>query len=1429
MGADEQEAYQNFFSAYTGENGITGVKTYNTVQYKNIYPHIDMVLHTKDNGVKYEFVVHPGGNVADIKVRWDGAKNMAMLADGGIRYTTQLGEMTETAPVSFLSNGAGVSSHFVKNSNITTFSVGDYDQTQTLTIDPGLTWGTYLGGTTTDWSQAVWADNLGNIIMTGPTYGGTAMGTSGAFLTSYSGGSSDAWVAKFSPKGVLLWSTYYGGSGYNDGWALGTDKYNNIIMTGTTSSSSGISTSGGYQSVYGQTGSATYNAYFVKFTPNGGRLWATYFGYTGADQGLYIALDNSYNIYLTCWITSSSGIATSGAYQTSFGGGGQDASLEKYDSTGKLLWSTYFGGSGLETGTAVAVDYNGNAIITGYTPSTSGIASSGAYQTSFGGSQDVYVASFSASGNLNWATYLGGSGNDYGWGVFTDPIGNVFVSGQTGSNSGVASYVPYQAKLFGTTNVFLAKFSQLGVLAWSTYYGGGGTDISFNVATDLAGTPWVSGSTTSTSSFATTGAYQTSNGGSSDAFVARFSPAGTLMYSTYYGGSGADIAYDAFPDNKGNVYLTGNTASTSGIATSGAYQTTFAGVTDAFLAGVSIPNYYEITDAGIAAIQTPSASFCTDGVTKVQVKVLLENFGRKDLTGVTIGWSVNHVVQTPYTWSGTLKWNATTSVTLGSLVFNAGVDTVIAWTTKPNSLVDSIPLDDTARYGLLVYAFPKPNAGGKKIVCAGTTTTVGTPAVTGHAYSWTSKPAGFTSTSAQPTVSPTVTTTYYLTETITAGGCSASDSVVVTVAPIPKPNAGGPQTVCFGGSAKIGMTAITGHVYTWSSVPSGFTSTSSNPTVNPTVRTTYYMSETDTASGCYAYDNATINVNAPVKANAGGNHAVCLGASVTLGGAPTTGHTYSWASKPSGYTNTTSGPTVKPTATTNYILTETVTASGCLELDSALITINPLPVPNAGGNHAICDGGNVAIGSTAVTGHTYSWTSTPSGFTNTTSKPTVNPTATTTYYMTEKITATGCSKIDSAIVTVNPLPKATTGLDTSICLGYSFSIGDVTSTGHTYAWTSKPKGFTSTGSNPTVSPTATTTYFLTETIKATGCTKSDSVIIKVNTITAHAGGNHTICAGNNLTLGQTSVLHHYYSWTSTPSGFSSAISDPKVNPTSSITYYLTEADSTTGCTKTDSSVVSVNPVPNAKTGGNQKICAGKNITLGDVSVTGNSYAWTSKPFGFTSAISNPVVNPTVTTTYYLTEFINKTGCLKEDSAKITVNQPPTASWSSLYTHDTTVFKAVDSLLPDASYRWKFGDGDSSIGHVTGHVYPKNKAYKVQLFITGTNGCIGELDSNLNVKFSGIEGPSTLLSDLKVYPNPFHTSTILQYNLETRQHVVIGLYDVAGKQIGTIMDATQESGTYNMDIHAEKYNLEPGIYLLKFTTGNGTVSRQVIRY
>jgi hypothetical protein len=1302
--AEQQQGnYNNYYLARC-PNGIT-THSYNKLTYKNIYPNIDLVLSAKAAGMEYSFVVYPGGDVNDIKIQWNGVDSIRRL-DGGIRYANELGYLWEGGLRSYAGNGEVNCTEKIQD-NLVSFKVKGYDKSQVLVIDPTLAWSTYYGGSNGETSYGVSLDKQNNIFITGYTSSSSGIATTGAYQTSLNG-NSDVFIAKFSSKDSLLWASYYGGNSNDLAYGISVDKKGNACITGYTNSSSGIATSGAHQTSI----ASSQDAFLAKFSGSGSLSWATYYGGSDYEYGNAIATDTASNIFITGITHSSSNIASSGAYQTS-NGGLSDAYLAKFSPSGSMLWGTFFGGSGEEEGVAVATNDSGDVYLCGSAFSTTKIATSGAYETSNQGNEDAFLAKFSSSGNLIWSTYFGGPSEDRGQGMATDHSGNPVIVGYTESTSGIASSGAYQAGNNGGADAFIARFTSSGSFSWSTYLGGNSTDVGSSVSADALGNVLVAGYTYSTRGIASPGAYHKSKTGSPDAFFSIFHADGSMDWSTYFGGGSYNYGQGIVNDSIGNTYITGFTYSSSGIATSGAYKSTYSGNGDAFIAKFR----YLKVDAGVTGFLSPKTNFCAGNY---PVTVKLKNYGSTELDSVKILWSVNRKMQTTYSWTGQLQPDSTTSVKLADFNFTPGKDTLLAWTYNPNGLKDSVPYNDTATIVDTSNTAPNPNAGGNHIVCSGTLTVLGSKAIAGHTYSWTSKPSGFTSTSSSPTVSPDSTTVYYLTEKVPSTGCVRSDSALITVNPSPSAKLIPSRSICAGDSVILKTDTVTaGHTYSWTSKPSGFTSASGNPAVSPSATTKYYLTETITATGCSKTDSVTITVNPLPNPYKWPSNTICYGDSAVLSITPLSGHTYVWSSD--SFSSAASSITVRPKTTTKYYLTETITATGCKLVTSGFVYVNPLPVPKPGKSHVICQGESAYIGDSMDNGKAYSWTSKPGGFSSSSAFAVVKPAVTTTYYLTVT-SSTGCSKTDSVTITVNPLPAAKTGADQSICLGQDAVIGDTAVSGNSYSWTSKPVGFSSNKSNPSVSPVITTTYYLTETANNTGCSKSDSVTVTVNPLPmADAGKDTSVCEGGAVTIGPTTKPAGFtYSWTSDPAGFSSSSNSIIVSPSSTTTYILAERNNY-GCSDTDSVKVTVYPLPQPDAGSDRSICAGDSISIGTKAVAGHAYHWTSQPAAFSANVATPVVKPISTTTYYLTE-ISEHGCSMTDSVTITVNPLPLAQTSGNKTICRGDKIAIGAnAVAGNSYQWS----SSPLGFTSNNSNPEvSPQATTTYYLTETNasGC-----------------------------------------------------------------------------------------------------------
>jgi len=573
--------YLNYYTAGTPVGGVTFVRYFQKVIYKNIYPHVDLeFVMDEELGFKYNFVIYPGGKLEDIQLSIKGA-DVEVTTDGSLLLNTEISVIEEKIPKSyFLKHGMtdDVNVWFLdRENNIVGFSLsGKESPTSTLVIDPvpRRLWATYYGGEINESPGGCAIDTTGNLAIAGNTTSLTNIATAGAYQTTLLG-NEDAFLARFTPDGQREWGTYYGGTDEESNFACCTDHSGKIYISGRTMSSTNISTPGSHQPIKG---GWHYDCYLAKFSETGQLIWATYYGGSNTDDQGFCCTDDSLNVYLTGKTLSPNNISTPGSHQPALCGIQIDAFLAKFDSNGVRLWGTYYGGDEMDLGYACSASPNFNVFLTGDTHSQNNISTPGSHQPSYGGGPyDVFLVNFTPNGQRLWGTYYGGTLWDIYPSCATTSDGSVYLGGITNSQENISTPGSHQPVFAGAQDAFLAKFSSSGNREWGTYFGGADQDHQDFIAVDTTNNVYIAGNTNSSANIATSNAFQDSIRGSYDAFLAKFDPAGARLWGTYYG----DTAYDACQSIAigycGHQFLYGWTESLNNISTPGSHQPVFGG------------------------------------------------------------------------------------------------------------------------------------------------------------------------------------------------------------------------------------------------------------------------------------------------------------------------------------------------------------------------------------------------------------------------------------------------------------------------------------------------------------------------------------------------------------------------------------------------------------------------------------------------------------------------------------------------------------------------------------------------------------------------------------------------------------------------------------------------------------------------------------
>ena len=576
----------NYFLGNNPAQWHSGVPTYAKVEYTGVYPGIDLVYYGNQRQLEYDFMVAPGASPKPIRLHFAGARKLHLTTDGDLTVSAANGAIAFHQPVVYqIRDGqrTPVEARFLMQSRDTVgFTLGRYDHSQPLVIDPVLTYSTYLGGSLSDSANAVAVDSSGDAYIVGTTYSLNFPVTKGAFQSTNNGSTysvTNVFVSKLNPTGTaLVYSTYLGGSGLSNGFygdagsAIAVDSSGDAYVTGATYSQNFPVTKGAFQTANNSLRTFSENAFVTKLNPTGTALvYSTYLGGSAGDNGAGIAVDATGDAYVTGSATSTNFPVTAGVFQSTnvalTTSGWADAFVTKLNPTGaSLVYSTYLGGSSYgAAGYGIAVDSSGDAYVSGNSYSTDFPVTAGAFQTVNNAAaaagpdtvaSNAYVAKLNPTATaLEYATYLGGSIDDYGGGIAVDGAGDAYVTGYSISSNYPVTSGAYQPtnKAYANqgANAFVTKVNPTGTgLVYSTYLGGtglaplndnssGSGDEGDDIAVDSLGDAYVTGSAISTNFPVTSGAFQTVNNAAGlygstgtigiNAFVARLIPSGSAL------------------------------------------------------------------------------------------------------------------------------------------------------------------------------------------------------------------------------------------------------------------------------------------------------------------------------------------------------------------------------------------------------------------------------------------------------------------------------------------------------------------------------------------------------------------------------------------------------------------------------------------------------------------------------------------------------------------------------------------------------------------------------------------------------------------------------------------------------------------------------------------------------------------------------------
>jgi gliding motility-associated-like protein len=969
--------YYSFFKGQDESKWASGLKGYGHVSYKNLYSGIDMIMLEEEGELKYEFHVAPSADPSEIKLSFKGQDKMKIRPDGSLQLKTSLGELIEDKPYVYqVKNGkiVEIEASFKLDKNVISYELGDYDESLELIIDPVLVFATYCGSDTDNFGMTATYAYTGEAYSAGITFGsdyptpGPAWNVTSTIpeLNAQANqavqyGVTDVFVSKYSSDGTqMLWTCILGGGTNLDGTetvhSLICDTLNNIYLYGATSSQD-FPMMNAFQSLHGGgiaganfTGNGTYflnngtDIYVSKLSADGLSLMgSTYVGGNGNDGLNNNALQNndslttnygdqfrgeimldSMNNVLIGSSTNSTNFPTSNSFQST-PVGGQDGVVFKLSADfSTMLWSTYYGGTDNDACYSVKIDSSYNIIIAGGTSSIDLPSTAGALTTTYqGGETDGYVAKISPDGStLVRTSYIGTNDYDQAFFIEVDRWDNVYLLGQSNGNMPVVNAV-YSNPNSGQ---FIMKLEpDLDVIDYSTVFGSGSGVFDISPAAFLVD---VCGNAYCTGWSGITGPPMSGMPITTDAFQST-PPTGNDFYLFVLERDAEDVLYGSYIGSPGaGEHVDGGTSRFD------KYGVVYQSVCGGCGADSDFP-----TTTG-AWSSTNDALNCNNLVFKFDFELIPDaDFELSSFEGcapftLILDNESNDTVNSVWTFPPE------------AIVVNGGVNPELLFNDPGTyeiiiSITDTIcNLVDTAKKVVTVYEELQLDILGLNdtVVCAPFTQDL-TADSQGSAisFTWSDDPT-FTNVlnagvmDSVITISPTTTTTYYLTATNGWPDCDLVDSVVVQFVD------GGAELVgvdsmCLGDTLALEAHNLIQGVqmdYTWTpnlgivTVLPG----DSIAIVSPPSSQWYYLTAV-TNLGCTIYDSIFINVSyidpADVLAVANPDTIPEGGTSVLT--AFPAGFNYVWS--PDEFLNTSLGQTVTATLDETTTFEVTISGNGC--------------------------------------------------------------------------------------------------------------------------------------------------------------------------------------------------------------------------------------------------------------------------------------------------------------------------------------------------------------------------------------------------------------------------------------------------------------------------------------------------------------------
>ncbi len=1147
-------------------------------------------------------------------------------------------------------------------------------------------WARSISGPSDEFASCIAVDDSSNTYVVGYFQTQITFQKASGTIVLTSNGSYDYFISKFDCSGNAVWAVQIGGTGSEKspydfgGIVLNTVNNNLQICTSIGGNATAYSANGSSQAL--TSNAFTRDIVVGSYDLNGNIQWINTYGGTGDDRVEAICNDPSGNILVRGEISNT---VSFGSFSLT-SAGGQDVFLLKLNASGTPQWVKKEGGTGTEaSNNRIMADGLGNIYVQGKTDASLTIGTRTITHT---GAWGIYYLKYDALGNLKWVVNSGTTGAMADPSIVVDDAYKVFVAGSFFGTDTI--YDATNAKITVTANganadILVIKLDSNGKFVWWKNGNSTGNELTTNLAIDKKSNLYVSGLYSGSFGF---GTFTPISNGSNDGYILVLDSSGTNVAIKSFGSTGDEQSFFTHVDKTGIVYTCGGYNNT--VSFGGNSLTAMAG-RDAFFAKTKIDSSFTFLPKDTVLCNVSSFTIVPYYVSNVISRKWSTNDTSQTITVNSTGWyklrllrNCDSLLDSIYINFIVLIPNAGTDASIckfDSVMLSASGGVSYSWTpttglSNPNIANPMASPAVTTSYVVTVsnnicsgkdtvtvnvYNLPVITTNADTTFCKGNSKVLSTSG-TSNRWLWNTG-----DTTSSITVTPLVTTTYWVRGQIGNVPCYSRDSITITVLPIPVITTNNDTTFCSGLSKTL--TAL-GNSTRWLWNTGDTTQTI---VVSPSVTTSYWVRGQTGAVPCYSWDTVKITVLPTPTVVINNDTTICWGDGKVLTANGTANH---WQWNTGDTTKTITVIPFNPGIWKFWVVGRKDTIP-CFASDTITIKVLPIPTISTNKDTIFCQGGSTVLTATG-TANRYYWSTG-----DTTKSITVSPSSSTAYWVRGQVDTIPCFAYDSAWVYIWALPVINNGNDTTFCLGNSKTL-TANGTANRYLWSTGDTTKTITVLPPAV---GTYKYWVRGKRDTIPCISYDTMSITVLPLpSVFTNNDTTFCQGTSKVLTATGNSNRYL-WSTGDTTKSITIT-----PSFTSNIWVRGQNGNIPCFAFDTVKITVLPLPIIVTNNDTTFCLGNSKTL-TANGTANRYVW--KTGDTTQSITVLPTTPGVYT-YWVRGQTSNVPCFSFDTVTITVLPVPTIKINN----DTSFCQGITKVLSTSGtsnrYVWSTGDTSATI-------------------------------------------------------------------------------------------------------------------------------------